>query len=134
MASLYQRHNSIASIGLMSCCGHVLLFLRLYSNMRLLSASWPCMASIHQRHTSLALVLFLWCVYGNNKSCISRFFPVIRLKLFLTCLLKPMKENSTVLMLTNLKRVLVRCDIAMVDLMRMSSIRSKYVDLMCMQM
>ena len=42
-------------------------------------------------------------------------------------------ENSTVLMLTNLKRVLVRCDIAMVELMRMSSIRSKYVDLMCMQ-
>ena len=45
---------------------------------------------------------------GVIKSCISRFFSVIRLTLFLTSLLKHLEENSTVLMLTKLKKVLLR--------------------------
>ena len=27
--------------------------MRIYSNMRLLSVSWPCMASLYQRHNSI---------------------------------------------------------------------------------
>ena len=69
MTSLYQRHNSIASIDGVSCCEHTLLFLRFYSSMHL-SVSWPCMTSLYQRHNSIVSVLLLGSVYG--KYCISR--------------------------------------------------------------
>ena len=85
--------------------------MRLYSTMRLLSVSWPCMASLYQRHNSIASVLWV-CV---GKSCISRF---LFLGLFLTSLLKPFEENLTVTILIKLKRVLLHGHFAKMELIK----------------
>ena len=55
--------------------------MRLYSNICLLSVSWPCMASLYYRHNSIASVFFLGL--GIIKSCISRCLSGIKMKLFL---------------------------------------------------
>ena len=75
--------------------------MRLYSNICLLSVSWPCMASLYYRHNSIASVFFLGL--GIIKSCISRFLSGIKMKLFLTSLLNPLEENLTIYMLIKLK-------------------------------
>ena len=70
--------------------------------------------SLYQRHNSIASVLFLGVWEISN---LKIFISGIRLKLFLTSLLKPLEENLTVTILIKLKRVLLHGHIAKMKLM-----------------
>ena len=54
---------------------------------------------------------------GIIRSCILRFLSGIKLKLFLTNLLKPLEENLTLLMLIKLKRLFFHPHIAKVGML-----------------
>ena len=93
-----------------SCCGHI--FLRLYSNMRLLSVSWSCISGPHYTRGITLKRQYFEGVWENLVSQDS-----FVLGLFLTSLLKPFEQNLTVTILIKLKRVLLHGHIAKVEMM-----------------
>ena len=83
--------------------------------MRLLSVSWSCISGLHYTR-GITLYSVGTISLGCGKSCISRFCSGIRLKLFLTSLLKQFEENLTLTLLIKLERVLLHGHITKVEL------------------